>query len=244
MKPYPKLSADHLMVKPGLFSQTARPVFQFVLLLFFIAVSSVASAQLGVYAFTGSKDCPTQNPNVTSQPANAVFSSFSTVNATCKDQSDNVCNHEDWNENATIDLNEYHQFSVTANGGYVLNLTSFSFRQFIKDEDNGDTRWYLRSSIDNYATNIGTGLALESAQTPAVVLPAASFTAVSTVTFRIYLINSKDDGNEWTLDNVTLNGSVVSAGTPPPDPGNPTSDSPQCTIPGVTLTANGTATGR
>ena len=120
------------MVKPGLSSQTARPVFQFVLLLFFIAVSSAASAQLGVYAFTGVKSCPTQNPNVTSQPANAVFGIFSTVNAACKAQQDNECNHEDWNENATVDLNEYHQFSVTANGGYVLNLTSFSFQTIYK----------------------------------------------------------------------------------------------------------------
>src|SRR5688572_4267503 len=239
MKPYPKLSADHLLVKAGFFCLT-RPVFQFVLLLFFIVASSVASAQLGVYAFTGSKNCPTQNPIVTSQPANAVFSSFSTVNADCKDQYDDQCNHDKWNVNATIDLNEYHQFSVTANSGYVLNLSSFSFRQFIKDEDNGDTRWFLRSSVDNYASDIGTGLALESAQTPAVVLPAANFTGVSNATFRIYLINSKDDSNEWTIDNVTLDGSVVTAGPPPADPGSPTSDSPQCAVPGVTLTANGT----
>jgi hypothetical protein len=42
----------------------------------------------------------------------------------------------------------------------------------------------------------------------------------------------------WTIDEVTLNGSVVVI---PADPANPTSNSPQCSNPGVTLTANGTA---
>ena len=193
----------------------------------------MASAQLGVYAFTGSKTCPTQNPNVISQPTNAVFSSFSTVNTNCKDE-DNVCDHEGWNTTATINLSEYHQFSITANAGYVLNLTSFSFSQFVDDEGSGNTRWILRSSVDNYATDIAQGSALEVSQTPSVILPVGIFTGRSAVTFRIYLINSDDSGNEWTIDNVTLGGSVL-----PADPGNPSSDSPQCANPGVTLTVNG-----
>ena len=54
---------------------------------------------------------------------------------------------------------------------------------------------------------------------------------------RLYIINSKDDSNEWTIDDVALDGSVVKA---PADPGNPISDSPQCSNPGVTLKADGT----
>src|SRR4030095_1161436 len=236
MKPYPKLSVDPLLVKAGFFSQTTRSIFQLVFLLFFIAVSLMASAQLGVYAFTGSKTCPTQNPDVTSQPANAVFSTFSTVGTKCKDE-DNVCNHELWNKTGTINLSEYHHFSITANSGYLLNLTSVSFRHFVKDEGSGNTRWILRSNIDNYTSNLASGSALEVSQDPNVILPVGSFTGTSTVTFRIYLINSVDDSNEWTIDNVTLDGSVVTA---PADPGDPQSDSPQCAVPGVTLKSNGT----
>ena len=92
---------------------------------------------------------------------------------------DNVCNHEEWNTSGTINLTEYHQFSITANANYILNLSSLSFTQYTKDEDAGNTRWYLRSSIDNYSTNIATGLALEASQTPNVMLPAASFTGVN-----------------------------------------------------------------
>jgi len=231
-----RLTADPALIKPG-FSVFRKIILQLTFLLCFTAVSSIVSAQLGVYEFTGSKDCPTQNPDVTTQPANAVFSSFSSVNVDCKDQYDNLCNHESWNTSSTIDLNEYHQFIVTANAGYTLNLTSFSFTQFIKDEDAGTTTWFLRSSVDNYTTDLGSGLALESSQTPTVMLSAASFTGLSTVTFRIYIINSKDGSNEWTVDNVALNGAVISSVATPPDP---TSDSPQCSNPGVTLTATGT----
>ena len=81
-------------------------------------------AQLGVYEFTGAKDCPTQNPLVSSQPADALFSSFSTVGTKCKDE-DNVCDQEQWNKTGTIDLTEYHQFSITANTG--LLITSYFF---------------------------------------------------------------------------------------------------------------------
>ena len=47
------------------------------LILFFVVLSSfAANAQLGVYSFTGVGACPNQNPAVTLQPANAVFSNF------------------------------------------------------------------------------------------------------------------------------------------------------------------------
>ena len=55
--------------------------------------------------------------------------------------------------------------------------------------------------------------------------------------FVFILINSKDDGNEWTIDDVSLFGSVTSTVATPP---NPISDSPQCSNPGVTLKADGT----
>ena len=93
-----------------------------ITVMLFLLMSAAATAQLGVYAFTGGGTCPTQNPAVTSQPANAVFTNFSTVNANCKSSS-NECEYEHWNKNGTIDLNEYHQFTITANANYTLNLT-------------------------------------------------------------------------------------------------------------------------
>ncbi|MGZ8510874.1 MAG: hypothetical protein ACXWWA_10875, partial [Chitinophagaceae bacterium] len=224
----PRVTIDFFVFK-------VRNAVSIFFLISFLIASSTCVAQLGVYEFTGAKNCPTQNPAVTTQPSNAVFSNFSTVNTDCKEE-DNVCQHEEWNESGTIDLNEYHQFSISANANYSLILTSITFTQFIEDEDAGTTRWILRSSIDNYATDIATGSALEATQNPAITLPASDFTSISSVIFRIYIVNSEDNNNEWTIDNVALYGSVVPA---PNDPPNPTSDSPQCSNPGITLSATG-----
>lgn len=124
MKTYQNVTPDRASIKTGFSSLKARLILQIVFLFSFVALSSTIEAQLGVYEFTGAKSCPTQNPNVTSQPANAIFSVFSTVNADCKDQFDDVCTYETWNTNGTISLTEYHQFTVTANANYALNLTS------------------------------------------------------------------------------------------------------------------------
>ncbi|MFI5130152.1 MAG: hypothetical protein ACHQFX_09185, partial [Chitinophagales bacterium] len=231
-------AASESNLAPGSIPGRSFKSIQIVFITVMLLVSTYVSAQLGVYQFTGPKTCPTQNPNVTTQPANAVFSSFSTVNTKCKNE-DNICDHEEWNKTGTIDLTEYHQFGITANAGYALNLTSVSFTHYTEDEGSGNTQWILRSSTDGYASDIATGSVLEATQTASVILPPVTLTSGASVTFRIYIINSKDDGNEWIIDDVTLSGSVVAL-VLPADPGNPTSDSPQCSNPGVTLTAAGT----
>jgi hypothetical protein len=212
----------------------------FILVMVFVTFSQATSAQLGVYEFTGTGACPNQNPAVTTQPANAVFSDFTTVNATCHSAS-NVNESEGWNESATINLSQYHQFSITANAGYVLNLTTLSFAQSVSENGSGsgtgDTKWVLRSSIDNYAADIATGSSTETTDNPIISLPAGSFSGLSDVTFRLYLIYTKDNDTYWTLDNITLSGSATV--TPPADPANPTSDSPACGS--ATLTATGSA---
>ena len=215
----------------------------------FLFISNSANAQLGIYEFKQPGPpppppgtCPA-NPNVTAQPANAVFSTFSTVNTTCK-ADPNAFKSEDWNENGTIDLNEYNQFTITADVNFLLNLTNLSFSQEVDKKGsgsgNGNTAWILRSSLNNYSTNIATGSSYDQSQTPSINLPTG-FSGITSVTFRLYLINAKDDKVKWMIDDIALDGSVTIAATPPADPGNPSSDAPQCANPGVTLTANGTA---
>ena len=166
-----------------------------------------ASAQLGVYTFTGTDDCPLPNPMVASQPANAVFSNFVNVNATC-DPIENAFQNKDWNSGTAIDLNEYHEFSVKAAPGFSLNLSSFSFKQYVNNLTGlGVTTWVLRSSRDNYTSNLGSGLATLLAQTPVVPFPA-DFANIDAVTFRIYLINVNSNGTRWVVDDVTINGLV------------------------------------
>jgi len=204
--------------------------------------SSASIAQLGIYTFTGSGNCPNQDPAVTTQPAHAVFSDFTNVNATC-DPISNAFQYKDLNSNNSIDLSQYDQFTVTPEAGYTLNLGSLSFRHICNDLPNsGTTTWALRSSIDNYAADIATGAVGLSYQTAVASLPTAVFSNISTaVNFRLYIINIKGNGSRWIIDDVTLNGSVVSTAVViPADPANPVSNSPQCIAAGVTMNFTGT----
>ena len=210
------------------------------LLLCMFSVESLA--QLGVYNFTGTANCPNQNPSVSAQPANATFSGFTNVNATC-DPLDNVFQYKDLNSNTTIDLSQYHQFIISPNAGYSLNLSSISFTHICNDFPNaGTTTWVLRSSIDNYASDISTGTVLTSYQTPIALLSPVTFGNItSAVTFRIYITNIKVNGSRWIVDDVTLYGTVTNivAVILPADPENPTSNSPQCANTGVTMSFYG-----
>ncbi|HYC30498.1 MAG TPA: hypothetical protein VEB42_16800, partial [Chitinophagaceae bacterium] len=205
---------------------------------FFLLTSNEANSQLGVYSFAGSGSCPTQNPGVTTSPSNSIFSNFTTVNADCRNI-DDKCVYRTWNRNISIDLTEYHQFSITANPTWVLNLTSLSFTHSTDENGpgggTGSTNWALRSSLDNYTTDIATGSAHTGSQTPVITLPS-QFLNLTGVTFRLYLMRARTDNTEWTIDDVSISGLELAA---PADPGNPTSNSPQCSNPGVTLTMPG-----
>ena len=209
------------------------------LLMFLFNSSSIA--QLGIYTFTGSANCPNQNPAVSIQAANAVFSDFTNVNATCDPMTD-VFQSKDWNSGSSIDLTQYNEFTVTAGQGHSLTLSSLSFVQYINQI--GSTTWALRSSVDNYATDIASALAPLSSQSATVLLSPLSFTNITTVTFRLYLTGVNSNGTRWVIDDVTLNGIVSLNATTviiADDPANPTSNSPQCSNPGVTMSFAGTA---
>jgi hypothetical protein len=201
--------------------------------LLLLLISTSTNAQLGVYSFTGSGACPNQNPAVTSQPANGVFSNVSFTNLNCKSAS-NESHTENWNTSSSLDLTKYIEFTLTPSNGYGLFLTTLSFTQYAEGIQNGN-EWHLRSSIDNYASDVSMGTVTDVPQTPVVNLPA-SFSNIGPVTFRFYILKIKAGDKYWSIDDITLNGTIDIV---PADPGNPTSNSPQCTAPGVTMNFNG-----
>src|SRR6187397_2213139 len=86
MRSHPILTAVHEPVYPDFFSSKIRTALQLVFLFTLLMASSAVMGQLGIYQFTGNGACPTQNPVVASQPSNAIFSNFSTVNTGCKNK--------------------------------------------------------------------------------------------------------------------------------------------------------------
>ena len=214
-----------------------KPVTTLFTWLLFLLISSPVFAQLGTYSFTGPGACPNQNHSVTSQPANAVFSDFTLQGIDC-DSEDNMFKTKNWTPVSSVNLSEYLQFEITPSAGYGLNLTDLTFTHYVDElPGSGSTNWVLRSSIDNYSTDIATGISTTITQTSTVNLPVGDFTSIGTVIFRIYLLNIKGSSTRFFMDEVNLNGSIVSL---PADPANPTSNSPQCYTTGVTMNFSGT----
>lgn len=164
--------------------------------------SSLGSA-IGIYEFTQPAACPVTALDVTTQPAFATFSAYSTSGSTCA-AANNVFNNSGWNTNATIDLTQYNEFSISAANCYQLDLNKLIFTHRISPSG-GTPNWILRSSLDNFTSDLGTGTPLTTDKIDTIILPA-SFDAVNQVTFRFYITSMGQTGSTWRNDNVTLIG--------------------------------------
>ncbi|WP_147205405.1 beta strand repeat-containing protein, partial [Segetibacter aerophilus] len=207
------------------------------------STTKVSSQQLGNYPFTGLllATCPNTNNGVSGQAANATLSNYTTAGTVCVASTTSFVTSQ-LNTTLSVNTAQYNQFSVTANAGYLLRLTSLSFSHQTSDNPSGgaSSQWVLRSSIDNYTSNISSGATVKDAITTSTInFTGTNFTNIGTVTFRLYVTNIDKSSTTWMNDNVTANGLVVKI---PNNPANPTSNSPQCVTPGVTLTRSGSPT--
>jgi hypothetical protein len=212
-----------------------RTVITLLLGVLFLLANISTNAQLGTYTFTGAAACPNQNPNVTAQPANATFSAFTSQAMNCYATTDVYATAVSLNTTSTIDLNEYNTFTVTATGGAVLDLDSLTFDTYAGIAS-ANCKWTLRSSLDNYTTNIASDSNTVNTYKAKAILPSGAFQYIPSVTFRLYITNSNIFAS-WGIDNVKLYGGAVLL---PAIPASPTANSPQCAFTGVTINAAGT----
>jgi hypothetical protein len=122
---------------------------------------------------------------------------------------------------------KYFQITVSPNPGKILNLTAVKFKW--QRSGTGPRQVFVRSSIDNFASNLPAGISpanfnlsvvsankfqmtddtLEGQDGCTVTLSGPSYTAITTpVTFRIYGINAEDAAGVFSIDNLTFNGIV------------------------------------
>ena len=164
---------------------------------------------LGMYQFTGTVDCATQDNAVTSQPSGATFSLFSGVGTNCS-AAGGVFNRSGWNTLTTVDLTEYNEFSLTAEDCKKLNLDRVAFK-FRPSGSAGSPIWHLRSSVDNFAADLdfGTGANVNSAYIFDTVY-LSNHTNLDQVTFRFYLTEILGTTTTWRMDDVSLFGTILS----------------------------------
>lgn len=119
------------------------------------------------------------------------------------------------NASTAISNDSYFYFSISPTSGNSLSLTTLTFN--IARGGATTPRGYdIRSSVDNYATTLGT--ADVATQRPtwtsvSIDLSGASFQGVtSSITFRIYLY-APTTTNTLDIDDITINGTTTSSGT-------------------------------
>ena len=131
-------------------------------------------------------------------------------------------------EAAAIANAEYFSFTVSANTGFELDLTSLTYTSIHNaTNNNGDTpnesatmNFFVRSSVDSYATTVGSVFSqawnTNDSRTITLSGNSAFQDLTGDVTFRLYVYESvelsTDQGARW--DNVVLNGDVVAVPEP------------------------------
>ena len=165
--------------------------------------ASSLGSDLGMYEFTQASACPVTAIDVTTQPTNAVFSPYLSAGTDCA-PTGYVFNNTAWNTTAIIDTLQYNQFSIVANNCFSLDLNRIIFTH--KNSNSGGTpTWTLRSSLDNFTSDLATGLSSNVDKTDTINLSAA-FDAIDQVIFRFYITNIGSAGATWRNDNVRLIG--------------------------------------
>ena len=170
----------------------------------------LSPVNMGLYEFTDVANCPVVANNVTTQPTNATFGTFTNSGANCTATAD-VFNNTAWNTAAAIDLNQYNQFSISGNECYNLNLAKIAFNHRVSSTG-GTPVIYLRSSMDNYVSNIDTIASANNGNVmldDTITLPAA-YANVHAVTFRLYVTSMATNTSTFRMDNVSLWGNSFS----------------------------------
>jgi hypothetical protein len=168
-----------------------------------------APLQIGIYQFAATVDCATQDVAATNAPANVTFSNFEAQGTACA-AGGGVFNRSGWNTTAVLDLNQYNQFTVSGTNCTNLNLAKLALNHRTSSTG-GTPTIYLRSSLDNFATDVDTIASSWNgnvALADTVVLPAA-FANVSSVTFRFYVINQATSTSTLRMDNVSVWGNQI-----------------------------------
>ncbi|MFC6195739.1 T9SS type A sorting domain-containing protein [Dyadobacter subterraneus] len=192
---------------------------QLLLLIFIFCAPSLTFGQIYLNTFTGASACPTPGNVATAIPG--VTGTELTRNTITCTAFSNAFNSTTLNNTATINNNSYIEFSVTADAGFQLNVTSLTF--FRQGSASAPNQLEIRYSTDGFATSTAWGAAPLTVTSPGATTnwDFDDFTVASGVklTFRIYpygpqradlSANTASTGASFRMDNVTLNGTVIS----------------------------------
>lgn len=114
---------------------------------------------------------------------------------------------------AAVANNADFKFTLTADAGYLLDLSSLTF-DVMRGGASTPRGYDVRSSVDGFATSLGqadVGTARPAFTNVSIDLTSAAFQGLTTITFKIFSY-SPATGSSVDYDNFVVNGSVVPQG--------------------------------
>lgn len=170
---------------------------------------STLGSQLATYEFNGN-DCPVVASalEATSTATDLTFEPYAIGGTLTCNSAVGVFNHSGFNGTATIDLTQYYAFGITPDDCIGMDLSRIIFTHKISGSG-GTPTIHLRSSLDNFASDIATKQLLNStAKTDTINLGAAFDNVISAIEFRWYITNMAASGATYRHDNVKIFGST------------------------------------
>ncbi|MFC0076211.1 PKD-like domain-containing protein, partial [Flavobacterium procerum] len=152
----------------------------------------------------------TANPYTTGQIVDANITALGIGRGTGISSSgaNNVYRASGWTNSSNIDLTDFFTFTITPNGGSSINFVNLIYTS--STNNNGPTRFVLRSSLDGYSANID---GVKTDTNGNTFLLGTSFQNITTtITFRLYGYNSGDsNGSTFSINDFTFNGTICLA---------------------------------
>jgi hypothetical protein len=176
---------------------------------------------LYVDTFTGTAACPLNTGSTPVILTNATGTAPARTTVTCTSTA-NVFNSSTLNATASVSNTSYIEFSVTANAGYKLDLTSMSF--FRQGSNTAPNQLEVRYSTDNFATSTSWGAApITAASGTVATWDFADFSSTygGTVKFRLYPYGTQSvalgvaaTGGTFRIDDLTVYGTLSTIPAP------------------------------
>jgi hypothetical protein len=191
--------------------KTTRPGKLFKLISLILLLSSQVHGQVASWNFnnvlTGTGSSTTMAGNASLAPSIAAWGAFN---------GGTVYYGEGAWPTGGIDLNDYLEFSITPVAGNSMTVSSLVMqirRSTTGTSGAGPNSWSLRSSLDGFASDLGSGTLTENSVPATVVtLGVGFFNLSSKITFRLYGYNatvSSGGLDRFVYDDIQVGGSTI-----------------------------------
>jgi len=211
---------SQLFLRSNVFSRISQGVKAIVLpvtsLLFFLFIQQVSFGQTATSTWTLTSNADAIISGNISSGAMTIGSGISNLTF-----SGTGANSTSWESGASINLNDYYEFTISPLSGYILNISDIQFdherSRANGGNDGGPTVGSVYYSTNGFSssTQIGSNFTVNTGSTTfsvsglSIAVPDGS-----TLTIRIYGWNSENSNGRYSILNLVLSGITIIAAPP------------------------------